>query len=159
MAIFGIEDVFRFAIQIETNGEKFYRQMASRFDEPEMHRFFEELALQEVGHQTIFRNLARRLGQSVTHESYPGEFNAFLEAYTEKILFSETILAETIEKISDFPEAIRYAIDKELDSVLYYQEIKQLIPASEHSILDGIIEEERRHVVRLSEYGRKIARQ
>ncbi|HPB00329.1 MAG TPA: hypothetical protein PLC51_07715, partial [Candidatus Marinimicrobia bacterium] len=76
--------------------------------------------------------------------------------YTQNLIFSDANDETKIPAINDAKTALLYAIERELDSVLYYKEIKELIPASEHQLISGIIDEERRHVVRLSELKKNL---
>jgi rubrerythrin len=52
--------------------------------------------------------------------------------------------------------AFSYAIDIEMNSILYYQEIKNLVTQDQHGIIDRIIDEERNHFVTLSEKRKKL---
>ncbi|MDI6726248.1 MAG: hypothetical protein QMD32_04735, partial [Smithellaceae bacterium] len=51
----------------------------------------------------------------------------------------------------DTPGAVDFAIRRELDSILYYHEIRKFLPLSEYDQIEKIIEEERRHFHKLSE--------
>jgi len=46
--------------------------------------------------------------------------------------------------------ALDFAIGRELDSVLYYSEMKKYVTASAQDLLEQVIEEERKHVVILT---------
>ena len=50
-----------------------------------------------------------------------------------------------------------FAIRRELDSILYYHEIKKLVPAAQHGTIEQIIDEERKHYSILSAMKKKIA--
>ena len=47
--------------------------------------------------------------------------------------------------------ALEFGIRRETDSILYYHEVKKFVPEARQGAIDGIIEEERRHFVRLHE--------
>ena len=55
-----------------------------------------------------------------------------------------------MSKITDTLSAIDFAIDREVDSILYYHEIKGFISKDQHESIDKIINEERRHFKVLS---------
>jgi len=42
-------------------------------------------------------------------------------------------------------------MQRELDSILYYHEVKNLVPAAQHEAIEKIIEEERKHYTTLLE--------
>ncbi|HQE95437.1 MAG TPA: ferritin family protein [Candidatus Marinimicrobia bacterium] len=156
MTIFNIRDVFDIAVKIEERGEKFYRETAKVISKAEVKELFEKLADEEVAHKKIFRQMAQKIGAVKLESAAREEFYDYLEAYTQNLIFSDANDETKIPAINDAKTALLYAIERELDSVLYYKEIKELIPASEHQLISGIIDEERRHVVRLSELKKNL---
>lgn len=156
MGILSAEDIFEFAIKLERNGEYFYRKVAEKFEDMDVKKFLEELADEEVGHRKIFEKMEAKLGKIDLPESYPGEFYNYMESYMKNIVFPVESIDDEIEKIANLEEALDYAIRREMDSILYYKEIKELVPDSEKSFVDGVINEERCHFIRLSEKKRKI---
>lgn len=156
MSLFEPSEVFQFAIRIEENGEKFYRQMVQKFEEPKVKELFSFLADEEIKHKKTYEEMVSKIEKYEPFETFPGEYFAYLRAYADKIIFTQKEFDEEIANIKDIKAAIDYAINAELDSILYYQEIKNLIPENQRKTLDGIIEEERRHFVKLSEIKRTI---
>ncbi len=156
MSLFEPSEVFQFAIRIEENGEKFYRQMIQKFEEPTVKELFSFLADEEIKHKKIYEEMVSKIEKYEPFETFPGEYFAYLRAYADKIIFTQKKFDEEIAKIKDINAAIDYAINAELDSILYYQEVKNLVPENQRKTIDGIIEEERRHFVKLSEIKRTI---
>ena len=154
--IFNASEIYQFAIRIEENGEKFYRKMAKKLDEPKIKELFTFIADEEIQHKKIFENMLSKIESYEPPESYPGEYFEYLRAYVDNVLFSINKFDEDVEKIHNALEAIQFAIDKELDSVLYYQEMRNVVLAHQKELIKNIIEEERKHVVKLSEIKRKI---
>lgn len=150
MSIFEASEIYQFAIRIEENGERFYRQMAQKIENANMEKVFTYLANEEVKHKKTFEDMVSKIEKYEPPESYPGEYFAYLHAYADKIIFPKEKLDEAMSKMQDAITTIDFAIQQELDSILYYLEIKNLVPASQRSLIDGIIEEERRHFVKLS---------
>jgi len=158
MTIFSIRDVFDFAVKIEEKGENFYRESARVIPQAEVKALFENLADEEVAHKKLFQKMAQQLGSVKLEQTAREEFYAYLEVYTQNLIFSDVNAEAKNSALRDPGSALLYAIEKELDSVLYYKEIKELVPISEHSLIDGIIAEERRHVVQLSELKKSLGR-
>ena len=154
--IFNASEIYQFAIRIEENGEKFYRQMVKKLDEPKVKELFTLLADDEVVHKKTFKEMLSQIENYEPPESYPGEYFEYLRAYVDNVLFSINKFDEDVEKIHNSLEAIQFAIDKELDSVLYYQEMRNVVLAHQKELIKNIIEEERRHVVKLSEIKRTM---
>ncbi len=150
MSIFEPSEIFQFAIRIEENGEKFYRGMALKLDNKEVKELFSALADEEVKHRLTYEGMVSNIEKYEPFENYPGEYFAYLRAYADNHIFTPNKLKEEMEKIRDAASALEFAIDRELDSILYYQEVKKLLPENQRNVIDKIIDEERRHFVKLS---------
>jgi len=84
-------------------------------------------------------------------ESYEGEFSAYLRSYVDNnIIFTKEIMDKQLSNIKSTADALDFAIQRELDSILYYHEIKKLVPAGQHEAIEKIIEEERKHFLSLT---------
>lgn len=151
MSVFEPSEVFQFAIRIEEGGEKFYRGMAERLDDAEVKSLFATLADEETKHKKTYQAMVAKIEDYEPVESYPGEYFAYLRAYADNIIFTPQRMEKAIAGISDAAAALEFAIDRELDSILYYQEVKNLVPKNQQGLIDKIIEEERRHFVKLTQ--------
>jgi rubrerythrin len=154
MAIFDMDEVFRFAVRIEENGEKFYRHAAVITEDETARYMFNHLADEEIRHKNVFTDMASKMKVECKDrpESYPGEYIEYLHNYLDNnIVFNKKAESE-FASIQDTMDAINFAIDRETDSILYYSEIKQLVPKSGHALVDEIIAEERKHFLRLAEF-------
>ncbi|MDH4210118.1 MAG: ferritin family protein [candidate division WOR-3 bacterium] len=157
MSVFEPSEVFQFAIRIEEGGEKFYREMASRIENTEIRSLFSALADDEVKHKKTYQGMVSKIEEYEPFESYPGEYFSYLRAYADNIIFTPQRMEEEMKKINDAPSALKFAIDRELDSILYYQEVKNLVPKNRRSEIDKIIEEERKHFMKLTKCSDDIA--
>ncbi|MFB3926529.1 MAG: ferritin family protein [Syntrophales bacterium] len=162
MAIFEANEIFQFAVRIEENGEKFYRHAATITEDEEERYLFNYLADEEVKHKEIFKNLlsgmdlTSRMEIKDPPETYPGEYMQYLRNYLDgQIIFDKKTETE-FSHITDTLSAVTFAIDREVDSVLYYSEIKKLVPQREHKWIDKIIDEERKHFLKLSELKKEL---
>ena len=149
--IFDASEVFQLAIRIEENGEKFYRKMADKFDEPTTKELFTFLANEEVGHKKIYGEILSTIESYQPRESYPGEYFSYLRSYADNIIFSQKEFDLKLESITDVMSALDFAINAELSSIMYYQEIKNIVPENKHDQIEKIVDEERKHFVMLSE--------
>jgi len=71
MNIFDVTEIYQFAVQIEENGEKFYRAMVEKFDDPKVKKLFGFLAVEEVRHEKIFKEMLTKIEDYNPQESYP----------------------------------------------------------------------------------------
>jgi len=61
-----------------------------------------------------------------------------------------------LAKANSLPEVLDFAIQREMDSVLYYQELKKFVGAVYANAIDLIIDEERMHFAFLSKLRRGV---
>jgi len=150
MAVFfDISEIYQFAINIEENGEKFYRNISEKFTDEKVKEIFNFIADEEVKHKETFKGLLEKIREYKPAETYPGEYFSYLKAYAQELIFPVQIEKE-IEEGMTVKEILDFAIRRELDSILYYTEVKNVIPETQHTLIDKIIEQERQHFVKLS---------
>ena len=151
MGVFAASDIVEVAIRIEENGANFYKfaeQIAKKEDEKKL---FAQLAQAEVAHKKTFEKLFAGMEKSNPPESYEGEFNAYLRSYVDNnLIFTKEIMDQQLAKVKDTSAALDFAIQRELDSILYYHEIEKLVPVGQHEEIEKIIEEERKHFLSLA---------
>jgi len=151
MSVFRGSDIVEFAIRVEENGENFYRYAIQLAKDEETKKMFSLLADQEKQHQKVFRRIFAAMEKYTPPETYDGEYAAYLHNYIDgNVIFDKKALDEEFAKIKDVAAALDFAIKRELDSMLYYHEIKRLVPENEHTVIEDIIEEERKHFKGLS---------
>ena len=144
-------DILNFAVRIEEDGEVFYRKAASLAGEEATKKLFVRLADEEIGHKRLFQSMLSKLEEYAPTESYSGEYMAYLRDYIDnKVIFTKE-REKQFSNLKDTLSAIDFAMERELDSILYYQEARQFIIEKQRSAVDNIIAEERRHFALLAE--------
>jgi thioredoxin reductase (NADPH) len=150
---FSIEEVLQMAQRIETNGRKFY--LAAAAISPDNRDWLTELADQEVVHERLFGEMAKRYAQPEPRldDTYDpdGVAAAYLHTIADTVTFKmgeEEALtgSETIEDI------IEDAIRREHEAILFYTGIKDAV--SEPDIkkqIGKVIGEEMGHVTWLQD--------
>jgi rubrerythrin len=151
-----IQDVVNFAIRIEENGERFYREAAEIITNRPVKELFERLAEEETVHRKTFERLLSGLGDYQPPETYEGEYLAYLKDFIDgKAVFTDHPKIPQLEKTSSIAGALDFAIQREVDSILYYQEMKKFVGTRHTEAIDRIIEEERMHFASLSKSRRE----
>ncbi len=155
MKRFNVDEIFQFAIRIEANGKGFYTKLAQKYSQdPQVHDLFMELADQEGDHLAFFKQLAKTVAQNPV-ENINEEYFAYLRAFADQTIFYDNLVDTAFEKIKSVEEALDFSMKRELESVNYYTELKNLVPVEEHGMLDRVIEEEKSHHLMLA--NRKMA--
>ncbi len=151
-----IHDVVNFAIRIEENGERFYREAAEIITNQPVKELFERLAEEETVHRKTFERLLSGLGDYQPPETYEGEYLAYLKDFIDgKAVFKDHPKIPQLAKTSSIAGALDFAIQREVDSILYYQEIKKFVGTRHTEAIDRIIDEERMHFAFLSKSRRE----
>lgn len=148
MSIFAASDVLQFALRMEENGGLFYRKAADLADNSEVKKLFGFLASEEDEHKKTFEKFLAKVEIYQDTEDYPGEYLNYLHQYIDdKIFFThENELSKTLDVVS----ALDFAIQREMDAVLYYTELKGFVNDEDAKVIDEIIAEERKHFAQLS---------
>jgi len=156
MATFNPSEIYQFAIKIEENGETFYNTMAAKLENDKVIELFKHLAKEEVGHKATFKKLLAEFEDYKPAESYQNEYFSYLQAYAENLVFHFDRFAKDMSKVDTIEDAFQFAIGKELDTIAYFREMKELVPEGEKEKIEAILDEERKHVVLLTEKKKEI---
>ena len=70
-------------------------------------------------------------------------------------MFNKEDFEENMSKVTDIISALDFAIDSELNAILYFSEMKRMVLKEKRDIIDNIIEEERKHFIKLSNMKKK----
>lgn len=149
-AVYNPEEIIQFALQIEKNGQDLYNKLEKRFsEEKKLAALFAYLAEQEVNHKKYFETLLAEITSFTPAEDFPEEYFAYLKAFADNAVFSKKTVEEALTTISDGREALEFSIQRELDSINYYSELKNLVSDEQSARIDSIIREEKRHFLDL----------
>jgi rubrerythrin len=158
MGVFAASDIMEVAIRIEENGYNFYKSAEQIAKKENEKKLFAGLAQAEIAHKKTFEKFLAGMGESNPSESYEGEYGAYLKSYVDNnLIFTKEIMDKQLSGIKDTAAALDFAIQRELDSILYYHEIKKLVPAGQYDAIEKIIEEERKHFLSLTEMKKSLA--
>ena len=147
--MFTVQEVLRLAIQMEENGEQAYRQALQRVEAPEIRAILAWIADEEVDHAEHFRNMLKRLGTAAD--------SPFLENPDQEQL-ADIIQGESLSlKEIDFSAITRVAdlmdvfMEFENDGILFYELLRSFVAEKNtRSIVDEIIEQEKKHLQKLT---------
>ncbi len=159
MAVFDASDIVEVAIRIEENGANFYRYAVQLAGIEEVKALFQALADDEVKHHRIFAEMLAGMDRNLPPEGYDGEYAAYLHDYVDnRLVFTTEAFAGQLATIRDRASALDFAIQRELDSIHYYREMRELLPPNQREAVDRIITEEKEHFVRLSALKNRLGR-
>lgn len=143
-------EVFEIAEQIERNGAKFYRRAAKISDDPGISNMFLRLAEWEDQHEKVFARMRKALSeQSRELRTFkPEEAPLDTKAMAGLAVFGiRPDPADELTSGQDTADVLKRAIEKEKDSIVFYNGLKDFVPdIAGKDKIDDIIKEEMRHI-------------
>jgi len=156
MSLLNVNDLVQFAVRIEENGERFYRAWAGRIDDAGQKAFFNQLADDEVRHKQLYSSMLGKLETFEPDMDTYGEYMAYLKMFSEGVLFNEEKNQKEMGTVKTIADALVFAAKQELDSILFYLELKTFVPKAQEETVNEVIKEERRHYIALLNAQKKL---
>ena len=149
------EEILEMAVQIEKNGIAFYQGLAESAKDDKMRKLMEHLAEEERKHVITFQKLSGVLDTDHLKTLYELQFveevSLYLKALADTKIFAGANEAAQWARGAKRPsEALETAIDLEKDSILFYLEMWNFVRKEDRDVIDGIIDEEKKHVQTLA---------
>jgi rubrerythrin len=155
---FSGSELINIAIGIERRGIVFYDIMAKSTKNDAAREVFHYLADMEREHIQTFQGM---LGEADKYQPLPdqaGEYTAYLQALVDSAVFSDDLVtSEMATRAESDTEALELAIRAEKDSILFYYQMRDIMPQRAQPTVNKIIAEEKSHLRQLSELKRKLA--
>ena len=149
--MFSLREVFDLAIQIEKNGEQYYRYAMEKVSNPSLKSMLEWLAEQEKKHQSWFSERKEKLDTEGDDLEMAEMGSSILQGILGDQSFS--LKEADLSEIEDVEALIELAVEFEKDSILFYEMIWSFIEDFETSEkLNEIIAEENRHIELLEDF-------
>jgi len=155
---FSVSELISIAISIERRGVAFYDIMTKSIGNDVARDVFKYLADMERQHIQIFQAMLNEADKYQPSETYPGEYAGYLQALVDSAVFTDDLVtSEMTTRVESDIEAMELAISAEKDSILFYYEMKEIMPRQAHPTVNKIISEEKSHLRELSELKKKLA--
>ncbi len=151
MALMTGDEIIEIATRLEEHGEAFYTAAAESATTSGIKAMFKDLAAQEQVHRRAFQQMGRDVvGLALSPEQWH-EFQAYTGALLQQSLFAkpEGALGRAAGA-TDEKEALRAALGFEKETLLFFHELHDVVRGPDQQTVKRIIEEEKRHVQRLS---------
>jgi rubrerythrin len=149
--MFSLREVLDLAIQIEKNGEQYYRDAVKKVSNSSLKSMLEWLAEQERKHQSWFSERKEKLGTEGEDPEVAEMGSSILKGILGDQSFS--LKEADLSAIDGLEALIQLAVEFEKDSILFYEMIGSLIEDSDTSEkLNEIIAEENRHIELLEDF-------
>jgi len=155
---FSGSELINIAIGIERRGIAFYDTMTKSTENAAARDTFQYLVDIEREHIRIFQGMLAEADKYQIPETYAGEYGAYLQALVDNAVFTDDfVTTEIATRANSDIEALELAIGAEKDSILFYYEMRDIMPQRAQPTVNKIIAEEKSHLRQLSELKKKLA--
>ena len=153
--MFSASEIFDLAVQIEENGEQFYRKALVRLSDQSLREMLLWVANEEAAHRDCFLVMKQLAPGNSSNKWAEQVSGAMLKSSLQDHLFS---LDEVdLDAIPDLHALLETALVLEQDSVMFYEIIVSFVTEPDTvNQLKAIIAEEEKHIAALKERQRAL---
>lgn len=149
MSTLSAQTVLQWAIEIERNGEAFYRTVAASSQDREIRNLLQDLAHQEQRHHRTFERMLSKAPAAPEDEASEDD-RIYLETALADALIGPDKGMERARQAQTEEEAVRAAMAFEKDTLLFFYELAEAVPESQVQAVRAVIDEERDHLRQLT---------
>ena len=155
---FSGSELINIAIGIEKRGIAFYDIVAKSTGDAAAGKVFHYLADMEREHIQIFQSMLGEADKYQPAETLTKEYTDYLQALVNNAVFTDDLITSEMATQADSTiRALELSISAEKDSILFYYEMRDIMPQRAHPTMNKIIAEEKSHLQQLSKIKRKLA--
>ena len=148
------------AIGIERRGITFYDIMAKSTENGMAREVFEKLVEMERLHIEVFQDMLDEAGKSPPPEASTEEYAGYLRALIDDAVFNDDMItSEMATQVDSDIKAVELGINAEKDSILFYYQMRDIMPQRAFPTMNKIIAEEKSHLWQLSEIKKRLISQ
>jgi rubrerythrin len=140
------------AVETEKGGKLFYETVAAQSKDENLKGLFSYLADEESKHIYVFESIAKTI--KVAADETPAdweEVSLYLKAVTDSRYFLGPDKALALAKDAKSPsQAVKLALAFEKETLVFYLEAADMVPALNRPAVESLIREERAHVRKLT---------
>jgi rubrerythrin len=154
---FSGSELINIALGIEGRGVAFYDSMAEATKNANAREVFRYLADMEREHLQTFQGLLAEADKFKFSET-AGEYAVYLQSLVDSAVFSDELIASKMAEGAEGDiAAMELAIGAEKDSILFYYEMRDIMPQRAQATVNKIIAEEKSHLRQLSKLKKELA--
>ncbi|ERP31926.1 ferritin family protein [Chitinivibrio alkaliphilus] len=159
MSSYNAREIIRMGVEIEKNGEQFYREAAQKHSNSTIHDILLNLANWEVNHAQLFEKLAEKLPAEPERADHIFDtedlsFKYVKAAADSHIFIKNSNMTTLVETCNTPADVLSMALTFEKDSVVLYQSMLDNMKHSDYegkSYIKEIAQEELKHVAIIQE--------
>lgn len=154
---FSPAELYNIAIAVERRGAAFYDTLARSCQTAEVQKAFLALAAVEHQHIQTFQKLLaaapKTPGDGADSEEYAGYFKALVDS---SVFNDDLATSELVTQVDSDVQALEVGIGAEKDSILFYEQLRDVVAGDASDDVNRIISEEKAHLRTLVEIKNRI---
>jgi rubrerythrin len=152
---FNADNILEMAEEIERNGSKFYKDAAKKISEAALKQVLNSLSDMEDVHEKTFKEMRMKLSES-EKASQIFDPNDEEILYLQSLADTQVFYKKEID-LSSAKDVLLAAFNAEKESILFYHGMKKFVPELVgKKWVDGIIEEEKKHIILIGNELKKL---
>ncbi len=151
-------EMIKIAKEIEVNGKLFYEKAQNKVNDAKVKDIFGTLAAEEAQHIIDFTQLGERLAKipATPNESYAGEYGDYMQSIVDSHIFNQNNVDELVNGLQDGKQALDIAFRFEKDSIMIFQEFKNVVDESGKDVVEDLIRQEKEHISKLTKMSKAL---
>ena len=154
-----VQEIVEIAIEIEKNGEEFYRIMAESSNTVPLRDLFNYLSAEENKHAHKFEEILKSVGgYQISDIYYATEYMGYMKAIADERVFAKDVAyIDLARELVSPKQAIEVAVAFEKDSIIFLHEMLDMFSQSDDKgAIEQLLTEERMHIRKLAELKRDL---
>jgi len=149
---FSPTELYNIAIAVERRGAAFYDTLARSSQNDMVKKALMALAAMEHQHIQTFQRLLSTAPEGSAEGTGAEEYGAYFKALVDSSVFNDDLAtSELVTKVETDKEALEVGIGAEKDSVLFYEQLRDIVAGDAAGDIGRIISEEKEHLRKLVE--------
>ncbi len=149
MTTISAQTILQWAMEIERNGEAFYRAVSAKSTDREVKLLLEDLAYQEQRHLRTFERLLTAAPDSALSD-LPDSYRSYLETALANALTGPDKGMSLARQAQTEEQALHAAMAFEKDTLLFFYELAEVVGEAHKGTIRAVIDEERDHLRQLA---------
>ncbi|MCK5706429.1 MAG: ferritin family protein [Candidatus Aureabacteria bacterium] len=148
--VFSPQEILKIAIDVENNGITLYSSLAEKATDDKLKKMWTFLKEEEVKHAKFFQEMLDNAGDYIEDAFGNDEYEKYILAVASQYIFIKELMDEKISiGFKSDLEAVQFGIDVEKETILTYSAFKEYVKDSRKTVLDKVIDEEKKHFIAL----------
>lgn len=145
------EEVLEIALQIEESGKLFYEKALLYAESAELKEMLTWLAEEETKHMQTFRELGEQLNYYfIPNEQYKGEYEDYVKSLVNSHIFKISEAEDLVKAIKNDQDILQFALRFEKDTIVIFQEFKNIANKAGGDLIEQLINEEKSHISKIA---------